>query len=226
MAQGQLVSSAFAVRGAAASVTRNIPTSAHIANGAIVEKEVPVDLKARGVLHLSLRNPDLTTAERMASVINNSMGDIARVEDPRTVALSMTGGDTMYILGRIEDLLVQPDAPATVVVDEASGTIVMGDNVRISTVAIAQGNMTVQVTESPVASQPGPLSGGATAILPRTSVKVDTGAGKRLGILAEGPSLRDLVGGLNSLGVGPRDMISILQTIKAAGALQANLVVR
>ena len=226
VAQGQLVSSAFSAKGAAASVTRNIPTSAHIANGALVEKEVPVDLGARNELHLSLRNPDLTTAERMAGVINASVGDIARVSDPRTVTLALSGGDVMGMLGRVEDLMVQPDTPAVVVVDEASGTIVMGDNVRISTVAIAQGNLTVQVTEAPVASQPNPFSGGSTAVLPRTTVKVDTGAGKRLGILPASPSLRDLVGGLNALGVGPRDMISILQTIKAAGALQANLVVR
>ncbi len=226
VAQGQLVSSAFSAKGAAASITRNIPTSAHIANGAIVEKEVPVSLGAQNVLHLSLRNPDLTTAERMASVINANLGDMASVEDPRTVALSLHGGDVMGTLGRIEDLLIQPDTRATVVVDEASGTIVMGDNVRISTVAIAQGNLTVQVSETPVASQPGPFSNGQTAVLPRTSIKVDTSAGKRLGILPAGPSLRDLVGGLNALGVGPRDMISILQTIKAAGALQADLVVR
>jgi len=226
VAQGQMVSSAFSGKGAGATITRNIPTSAHIANGAIVEKEVPVQLGGRGVLHLSLRNPDLTTAERMASVINNSIGDIARVEDPRTVALSLGGLDVMSTLGRIEDLLVQPDTPAIVVVDEASGTIVMGNNVRISTVAIAQGNLTIQVSETPVASQPGPFSSGQTAILPRTAIKVDTEPGKRLGILSDGPSLRDLVGGLNALGVGPRDMISILQTIKAAGALQASLVVR
>ncbi len=226
VAQGQMVSSAFSGKGAGATITRNIPTSAHIANGAIVEKEVPVQLGGRGVLHLSLRNPDLTTAERMASVINNSIGDIARVEDPRTVALALGGLDVMSTLGRIEDLLVQPDTPAIVVVDEASGTIVMGNNVRISTVAIAQGNLTIQVSETPVASQPGPFSSGQTAILPRTAIKVDTEPGKRLGILSDGPSLRDLVGGLNALGVGPRDMISILQTIKAAGALQASLVVR
>lgn len=226
VAQGQLVSSAFSAKGAAASVTRNIPTSAHIANGAIVEKEVPVDLNTRSELRLSLRNPDLTTAERMATVINASVGQIAHVSDPRTVTLALGGTDVMGMLGRVEDLLVQPDTPATVVVDEASGTIVMGDNVRISTVAIAQGNLTVQISETPVASQPAPFSNGSTAVLPRTSVKVDTGAGKRLGILQQSPSLRDLVGGLNALGVGPRDMISILQTIKAAGALQANLVVR
>ena len=226
VAQGQLVSSAFSAKGAASSITRNIPTSAHIANGAVVEKEVAVDLSKRNELHLSLRNPDLTTAERMASAINASIGRIAHVSDPRTVTLTLDGHDVIDTLDRVENLLVQPDTPATVVIDEASGTIVMGDNVRISTVAIAQGNLTIQVTDAPVASQPGPFSSGSTVVLPRTTIKVDTGATKRLGILSEGPSLRDLVGGLNSLGVGPRDMISILQTIKAAGALQANLVVR
>ncbi|MBE7213515.1 MAG: flagellar basal body P-ring protein FlgI [Gluconacetobacter diazotrophicus] len=227
VAQGQLVSSAFTARGAAAAVTRNYPTTAHIADGAIVEKEVPVDLGSRRSLELSLRNPDLTTAQRMAAAIDAALGPVARVVDPRTVSLSLASvPDPMAMLGRVEDLLVQPDTPATVVVDEASGTIVMGDNVRISTVAIAQGNLTVQVAETPVASQPGALSGGATAVLPRTSIKVDTGANHKLGILREGPNLRDLVAGMNALGVGPRDMISILQTIKAAGALQANLVVR
>jgi len=152
--------------------------------------------------------------------------DVARATDPRTVALSLVGRDVVETLSRIEDLLVEPDSPAVVVVDEASGTIVMGDNVRISTVAIAQGNLTIQVAETPQVSQPGPFSNGQTAIVPRTSVKVDSDAGKRLGILNEGPNLRDLVSGLNALGIGPRDMISILQTIKAAGALQANLVVR
>ncbi len=227
VAQGQLVTSAFSASGAAASVTRNIPTSARIANGASVEREVPIDLSTKTDLHLSLRNPDLTTAQRITSAINATLGDnTARATDPRTVALSLANRDVVDALSRIEDLAVEPDAPAVVVVDEASGTIVMGDNVRISTVAIAQGNLTIQVAETPQVSQPGPLSNGQTAIVPRTSVQVDTGAGKRLGILTEGPNLRDLVSGLNALGVGPRDMISILQTIKAAGALQANLVVR
>ena len=227
VAQGQMVSSAFSARGAAASITRNIPTSAHMANGATVEREVPVDLSAKSELRLSLRNPDLTTAERISSVINQTVGGgLARATDPRTVLLSLAGRDVVETLSQIEDLMVQPDSPAIVVVDEASGTIVMGDNVRISTVAIAQGNLTIQVAETPQASQPAPFSKGQTAILPRTSVQVDTGAGKRLGILRDGPSLRDLVSGLNALGVGPRDMISILQTIKAAGALQADLVVR
>ena len=227
VAQGQLVTSAFTAQGAAASITRNIPTSAHIANGAAVERELAIDLSSRTNLRLSLRNPDLTTAERISSAINEAIGGrVARATDPRTVALSLAGHDVVETLSQIEDLLVEPDSPAVVVVDEASGTIVMGDNVRISTVAIAQGNLTIQVAETPQVSQPGPLSNGQTAIVPRTAIQVDSGAGKRLGLLKEGPSLRDLVSGLNALGVGPRDMISILQTIKAAGALQANLVVR
>ncbi len=227
VAQGQLVTSAFSARGAAASVTRNIPTSARMANGATVERELPFDLSSRTDLHLSLRNPDLTTAERIVTAINASIsGDIARATDPRTVALALSGHDVVQTLSRIEDLQVEPDSPAVVVVDEASGTIVMGDNVRISTVAIAQGNLTIQVAETPQVSQPGAFSNGQTAIVPRTAVQVDSGAGKRLGILKQGPSLRDLVSGLNALGVGPRDMISILQTVKAAGALQADLVVR
>lgn len=227
VAQGQLVSSAFSARGAAASITRNIPTSAHIANGATVEREVPVVLGQRTEMNLSLRNPDLTTAERIASAIDSAIGPgVARATDPRTVALWLVGRDVVRTLSQIEDLTVEPDSPAVVVVDEASGTIVMGDNVRVSTVAIAQGNLTVQVAETPEVSQPGPFSNGQTAVVPRTSVKVDSGSTKRLGILRQGPTLRELVGGLNALGVGPRDMISILQTIKAAGALQANLLVR
>jgi flagellar P-ring protein precursor FlgI len=113
-----------------------------------------------------------------------------------------------------------------VVIDEASGTIVMGANVRVSTVAIAQGNLTIRVTENPVVSQPGPLSGGTTATVNRTSIQVDDGHDKKLGILNANVTLRDLVASLNALGVGPRDMISILQSIKAAGALQADLEIR
>jgi flagellar P-ring protein precursor FlgI len=122
---------------------------------------------------------------------------------------------------------VEPDNAAVVVVDEASGTIVMGANVRVSTVAIAQGNLTIRVTETPQVSQPGAFSsGGQTTTVPRTSVQVDDGGDKKLGILSGNVTLRDLVTSLNALGVGPRDMITILQSIKAAGALQADLQVR
>ncbi len=129
-------------------------------------------------------------------------------------------------LARIEDLQIEPDSPAVVIVDEASGTIVMGANVRISTVAIAQGNLTIHVTETPEVSQPGAFSGGTTAVVPRTTIAVDTQNDRKLGIVPGSVTLRDLVASLNALGIGPRDLISILQSIKAAGALQADLQVR
>ncbi len=227
VAQGRLATGAIAARGAAQSVTRGVPTAGNIANGAIVEREVPFTLADRAALRIGLRNPDLTTARRVADVVNRALGGmIARVTDPRTIALDLSRRDVVDTLSRIEDLRVEPDNSATVVIDEASGVIVMGDNVRISTVAIAQGNLTIRVTEAPQVSQPGPLSNGTTAVVPRTSIQVDDGRDKRLGILPGGATLRDLVASLNALGVGPRDMISILQSIKAAGALQADLVVR
>ncbi len=226
VAQGALVTSAVAARGAGATVTRNIPTSARIANGATVEKEIPFQLGAKSGIRLGLRNPDLTTARRIADAINRALGGGARATDPRTVALTLSGRDPMDVLARIESLRIEPDSPATVVIDEASGTIVMGAQVRISTVAIAQGNLTIRVTETPQVSQPEPFGGGQTAVVPRTNIQVDTQSDRRLGILPGGVTLRDLVASLNALGVGPRDMISILQSIKAAGALQADLVVR
>ncbi len=228
VAQGALTTGAIAVRGAATSVIRNVPTAGRISNGATVEREVPFQMSQASSLRLGLRNPDLTTARRVAAVINRNVGGrIATVRDPRTVALEFDGMNVIDTLGRIEDLRVEPDSPAMVVIDEQSGTIVMGANVQISTVAIAQGNLTVRVTETPQVSQPGPLSrGGTTRVVPRTSIQVDDGSDKRLGIIDGGVTLRDLVASLNSLGVGPRDMISILQAIKAAGALQADLEVR
>ena len=203
-----------------------MPTSARIANGATVEKEVPYQLGRSNAIRLGLRNPDLTTARRMADAINRAIGGGARATDPRTVALNLSGRDPLDVLARIESLRIEPDNAATVVIDEASGTIVMGANVRISTVAIAQGNLTIRVTENPQVSQPEPFSNGQTVVTPRTNIQVDTGSDKRLGILQGGVTLRDLVASLNALGVGPRDMISILQSIKTAGALQAELVVR
>jgi flagellar P-ring protein FlgI len=224
--QGTLSTGAIAARGAASSVTRGVPTSARISNGATVEKDVPFNLEKGNSLWLALRNPDLTTAQRIAAVIDKTVGKIAKVTDPRTVRIDLSGRDPIDTLGVIEDLRVEPDNAAIVVIDEASGTIVMGANVRISTVAIAQGNLTIRVTETPEVSQPGPLSKGKTVIAPRTTIDIDDQHDKKLGILSAGVTLRDLVASLNALGVGPRDMISILQSIKAAGALQADLEVR
>ena len=227
VAQGTLATGAIAAHGAASSVTRGVPTSGRIANGATVEREIGYQLGAHPTLRLGLRNPDLTTARRIAAAVNRAVGPgAARAADPRTVALDLGGQDVIDALDRIEDLRVAPDSPAVVVIDEASGTIVMGANVRVSTVGIAQGNLTVRVTETPVVSQPGPLSNGTTQVVPRTSIQVDDSSDKRLGILNGNVTLRDLVAGLNALGVGPRDMITILQAIKSAGALQAELRVR
>ncbi|ETC97172.1 flagellar basal body P-ring protein [Asaia sp. SF2.1] len=227
VAQGSLVTNAFSVGGTAASATRNIPTTGHIANGAVVEREVPVSLGRSGLIHLSLRNPNFTTANRIVNAINRSLGyGTAKMDDPRTVSVNMAGRDAPSLLYRIGDLMIEPDTMAKVIVDEASGTIVMGDNVRISTVAIAQGNLTIQVTETPLIAQPAPFSNGTTAIVPRTQIDASTDSSHRLGILREGPTLASLVAGLNALGMGPRDMISILQAIKADGALQADLEVR
>jgi flagellar P-ring protein precursor FlgI len=225
--QGALSSTAIAARGQGASVTRNTPTSARIANGATVEREIPYTLGAGGIIRLALRNPDLTTAQRVQSAINLALdGSVAAVTDPRTVTLDLRGRNAITTLEQIEDLRVVPDSPAVVVVDEASGTIVMGDNVRISRVAIAQGNLTIRVTESPEVSQPGPFSKGTTTTVPRTAISIDDQHDRKLGILPGSVTLRDLVASLNALGVGPRDLISILQSIKAAGALQAELMIR
>ena len=198
-----------------------------MANGATVEKDVPFNLDKSNSLWLGLRNPDLTTAQRIATVINKTVGKIAKVTDPRTVRLDLTGRDPIETLEEVENLRVEPDSAAIVVIDEASGTIVMGANVRISTVAIAQGNLTIRVTETPEVSQPNAFSKtGTTTTVPRTSIDIDDQHDKKLGILPSGVTLRELVASLNALGVGPRDLISILQSIKAAGALQADLEVR
>jgi flagellar P-ring protein precursor FlgI len=226
VAQGALSTGAIAARGAASSVTRGVPTAARIANGATVEREVVYHLDKTNALRLGLRNPDLTTARRIAAAINQAIGPVAKATDPRTVTLDFGSRDPVETLAALEDLRVEPDSPAIVVIEEASGTIVMGANVRISTVAIAQGNLTIRVTETPEVSQPAPLSNGTTTVVPRTQVQVDDQHDRKLGILQGSVTLRDLVASLNALGVGPRDLISILQSIKTAGALQADLVVR
>jgi flagellar P-ring protein precursor FlgI len=206
-----------------------VPTSARIAAGGIVEREVDFELDQLKRVRLALRNPDFTTAARIARAINQHFrSSLAQATDPATVALSVPAryqGRTAALLTEIEQLAVQPDQPARVLIDEQSGIIVMGDNVRISEVAVAQGNLTVRVTETPQVSQPNPLGQGDTVVVPRTSVQVDEGDNRHMVVLPQGVSLQELVAGLNALGVGPRDLISILQAIKAAGALQAEIVV-
>ena len=227
LAQGSVAIAGFAAEGEAAKITRGVPTNGRISNGALIEREMAFKLNEARSLRLSLRNPDFTTSKRIAAAINDFMGaDTAEPIDPATITLQIPSkyrGNMIRLITEVEQLKVEPDQTARVVVDERSGIIVMGRDVRVSTVAIAQGNLTVTITEQPMVSQPGPLSNGQTAIVPRTGVKVDTQDGNKLALVKEGVTLRELVDGLNALGVGPRDLISILQAIKTAGALQADI---
>jgi flagellar P-ring protein precursor FlgI len=229
LAQGPVAIGGFVAQGQASSVTKGVPTAARISNGAIVEREIGFALASQKTLKLSLHNPDLTTATRISDAVNAYLGQaIATVTDPSTVKLAVPDSYKNGVVGLLDDveqLKVDPDQPARVIIDEQSGVIVMGSDVRISTVAIAQGNLTIKVTETPEVSQPGPLSGGKTTVVPRTQIQVDEGKGNKLAIVSQGVSLQKLVDGLNALGVGPRDIISILQAIKAAGALQADIQV-
>ena len=229
VAQGQISINGFQAQGAASTVTRGVPTSGRIAAGAIVEREIKFELAQLRNLKLALRNPDFTTARRVGDAINAFIGEkIATAADPATVNVAVPAnytGNVVGLLTEIEQLRVQPDLPAKIVVDEASGIIVMGSDVRVSSVAIAQGNLTIRVTEFPQAIQPEPFSEGETTIVPRTEIDVEDSADKKLAVLRSGVSLQQLVNGLNALGVGPRDMIAILQAIKAAGALQAEIEV-
>ena len=228
--QGQITIGGFKVQGEAELIVRGVPTSGRITRGAIVEREVPFALSQLQTLKVALRNPDFTTSRRIADAINEFVGGgTAYAMDPGTVQLSLANyaGDPAALLTDIEQLPVVPDSLARVVIDENTGVIVIGQNVRISKVAIAQGNLTIRVTETPQVSQPSPFSNtGVTAIVPRTNIDVQEDANRKLAVLQDSVTLEELVAGLNSLGVGPRDLISILQSIKAAGALQADIMVQ
>jgi flagellar P-ring protein FlgI len=229
LGQGPVAIGGFSATGDAASVTRGVPTAGRISNGAIVEREIGFALAGERNLKLSLHNPDLTTAVRIAKAVNTYLGNaVAEASDPSTVKLAVPAnyqGGVVGLLTDIEQVKVDPDEPARVIIDEQSGVIVMGSDVRISTVAIAQGNLTIRVNETAQVSQPGPFSNGTTQTVARTSIDVDEGKGNKIVVMHEGVALQNLVDGLNALGVGPRDIISILQAIKAAGALQAEIQV-
>jgi flagellar P-ring protein precursor FlgI len=227
VAQGPVATGAISARGQAQSITRGVPTSGRIANGAVVEAAIPFEMARMTNPTLELRNPDLTTAVRIAGAVNRAMGaGIAKATDPSTVVLNLQGLDVVASLARIQDLPVEPDNGAKVVIDEASGIIVMGANVVISTVAIAQGNLTIRVTETPQVAGGGPFSNTPAQVVPRTNISVDDQSDRKLGMLRRAVTLQELVRNMNALGVGPRDVISILQAIKASGALQADLEVR
>lgn len=228
VAQGSVNISGYSVSGQAATFIRNIPTSGRIPEGAIVEREIEFDLRDFNEIRLALRNPDFTTARRISRAINGFMSaNIAMPENSGSVKLVKPGdfkGTIVDLITDIEQLPIQPDQIARVVIDERSGVIVMGADVTISTVAIAQGSLTIKITETPQVSQPNPFSSqGQTVVVPRTDISVNTGEDVKLGVLETGVTLQDLVTGLNRLGVAPRDTITILQAIKAAGALQAEI---
>jgi flagellar P-ring protein precursor FlgI len=227
VSQGTVQTGSVSASGASgSSVVKGVPTAGRIAGGAIVEREIGFQLANMTQLRMTLRNPDFTTAQRIAGVINSVYPGCATAENPTIVTLRTPAGRNLIsMITEVEQMTVEPDSPAKVVIDEVSGVVVMGDDVRVSTVAIAQGNLTISVQETPTVSQPAPFSKGTTQVVAQSSVKVEEEKGKKLLMVKEGASLASLVAGLNALGVTPRDMISILQTIKAAGALQADIQV-
>src|SRR5258707_3093358 len=218
----------FQAEGQAASITRGVPRVGRIASGAIIEREFDFALNRLPNVRLALRNADFTTAKRIAAAVNDFLGvKTAEPIDPSTVQLAIPAefkGNVVAFLTEIEQLQVDRDLAAKVVVDERSGIIVMGRDVRVATVAVAQGNLTVTISETPQVSQAQPFARGQTVVTPRTRVGVSED-GKRLAVVKEGVSLQQLVDGLNALGIGPRDLIAILQAIKAAGAIQADIEV-
>ncbi|MEP3669464.1 MAG: flagellar basal body P-ring protein FlgI [Roseibium sp.] len=229
IAQGSVAIGGFSAQADAASVVRGVPTAGRIANGGLVEREVEFKLASLTTLRLALRNPDLTTSRRIALSINELIGmPTAEPLDPGTVRIDLPreyDGNIVDLLTDIEQLIVEPDLAARVVIDENSGIIVMGQDVKVSMVAVAQGNLTVTIAETPEVSQPLPFANGQTAIVPRSELFVNDDPDAKLAIVPEAVTLKQLVDGLNALGIGPRDMISILQAIKASGALQADIEV-
>lgn len=230
VAQGTIIAGGVTAKGDGATVTQGVPTAGVIPSGATVEREVDFDFAGLTSLRLALRTPDFTTAGRIEAVINGDFDRIvARMLDAGTVNIDIIAAgmpSPAHVLGRIENLMVEPETKARVVVDQASGTIVMGEDVRISRVAVSQGNLTLRIQEAPLVSQPNPFSPGETVVVPRTKVDITKDPGIGLAEVQDGTSLSEVVAGLNALGVAPRDMIDILKSIKASGALHAEFIVR
>jgi flagellar P-ring protein FlgI len=228
MAQGPVNTGGFAAEGAGASVRKNFPTVGRLIGGATVEKEINAHFNARTSLTLSLQSPDFTTATRVTDAINGLFYDqIASASDAGTIQVQIPTayiGNVVALMAKIEKLEVLPDQTARVVINERTGTVVMGENVRISTIAIAHGNLSIEVKENNQVSQPLPFSNGQTVVSPDSRVSIKEGKAQLIK-LQSGASIGDVVNALNALGVTPRDLIAIFQAIKAAGALQAELEV-
>lgn len=229
IAQGNLLISGFEAEGEGTSITQGVPTTGSVPNGARVEREIPFDFRTQQNVRLALRSADFTTATRIEDRINAAFETpVASLLDAGTVEvnLSAVNGNPARAMSQIENLMMEPARIARVVVDQRSGTIVLGEAVKVSSVAIAQGNLTIKIAEAPVASQPNPFGFGDTVTLPRTSVSVVDGEPGQVAIVDEAVTLPELVAGLNALGVSPREMIDILKAIKSAGALHADLVLQ
>lgn len=228
--QGSVIVSGFTAQGQAEQLTQGVPTAGRVPNGAIVERAVQAEFDDQAILTLQLRNPDFSTAIRIADAINDYTGQrfgmrVAAERDSRTVQIRRPKGvSAARFYAEIENLVVESDTPARVVIDERTGTIVIGNDVKISRVAISHGTLTVRITEAPRVVQPEPFSKGETAIEPFTAIDASR-PDARVAVL-DGPDLQTLVSGLNRLGVKPDGIIAILQGIKSAGALQADLILQ
>ncbi|WP_375229559.1 flagellar basal body P-ring protein FlgI [Roseobacter sp. S98] len=230
VAQGTIIAGGAVAEGEGATVTQGVPTAGVIPSGARVEREIEFELSSLSNVRLALRDADFTTAARIETAINNDFGrPVAFMLDSGTVQLDVTQTQMVSVahaLGRIENISVLPERKARVVVDQRSGTIVMGEDVRISRVAVSQGNLTLRIQEAPIAVQPNPFAEGETVVVPRTRADIEEEPGIGLAEVPTGTSLSEVITGLNALGVSPRDMIDILKSIKAAGALHAEFIVR
>jgi len=228
IAQGPVLINGFSAGGDAASIISGVPTTGRIASGGLIEREIDFHLGAQSSLRLALRNPDLTTARRIAMAVNDFIGaPTATPEDPATVRVTIPpgfNGNIVDLLTDIEQLMVETDQTAKIVIDENSGIIVMGKDVRVSSVAVAQSNLTVTIAENPTVVQPLPFANGQTAVEPNTQINANLSE-TALAVVEESVTLQQLVDGLNALGISPRDLIAILQAIKATGALQAEIEV-
>jgi flagellar P-ring protein precursor FlgI len=228
IAQGSVTINGFSAQGDSASIVSGVPTTGRISAGGLIEREIGFVLGAQRTLRLGLKNPDFTTSRRIALAINDFIGTpCATPEDQATIRLTLPhnfNGNIVDLITDIEQLVVETDQQAKIVVDENSGIIVMGKDVRVSTVAVAQSNLTVTIAESPTVVQPAPLSNGETAVQPSTDITVNQ-TDSDLALVNESVSIQELVDGLNALGISPRDLIAILQAIKATGALQAEIEV-
>lgn len=223
--QGAVTTGGFAVGSGGNSQQKNFPTVGITTNGAIVEREVPMTFSSNGSISLALNQPDFTTASRISEMVNSVFGSIATPRDPGTVDIAVPSdylSNVVSFVAALEELSVTPDNVAKVIINERTGTIVMGSNVTIDEVAVAQGGLSIKITKDNQVSQPEPFSNGTTTKTTNTNIEVNEGKGSLI-VLPESVSVGDVVNALNAVGATPRDIITILQAIKASGALHADL---